>query len=85
LWTAGETFGLALGPGVFAVLLQLTGYVSSSSGTSAAQPDSARLGILIGFTVMPALLVGLATLLLRRYDLTPERLAAVQATAAQVG
>jgi Na+/melibiose symporter-like transporter len=78
LWTAGETFGLALGPGVFAVILQVSGYVSSSSGTSAEQPDSARVGIVLGFTVVPALLVGLATLLLRRYDLTPERLAAVQ-------
>jgi Na+/melibiose symporter-like transporter len=78
LWTAGETFGLALGPGVFALILQVSGYVSSSSGTSVAQPDSARVGIVLGFTVVPALLVGFATLLLRRYDLTPERLAAVQ-------
>ena len=50
LWTAGETFGLALGPGIYALVLQLFGYVSSSSGTAAAQDDTARLGVLLGFT-----------------------------------
>ena len=39
LWTAGETFGLALGPGIFGLVLQLTGYVSSSTGAAAVQSD----------------------------------------------
>ncbi len=78
LWTAGETFGLALGPGIFGLVLQLTGYVSSSTGSAAVQSDTARLGVLIGFTVIPALLVGVAVLLLRGYDLTAERLAAAE-------
>ncbi|CAM3545729.1 MFS transporter [Stackebrandtia soli] len=69
LWTAGETLGLALGPGVFALVLTLSGYVSSATGEAAAQPDAARLGVLIGFSVVPALLVGPVTLLLRRYGL----------------
>ncbi|MDI1464419.1 MFS transporter [Catellatospora sp. KI3] len=81
LWTAGETLGLALGPGLYALVLQLTGYVSSDSGTAVAQSDTARLGVLLGFTVVPALLVGPVVLLLRRYDLTPERLASVQVAA----
>ncbi len=68
LWTAGETFGLALGPGIYALILQLFGYVSSATGEPAAQSDSARLGVLLGFTVVPALLVGAAVVLLRRYD-----------------
>ncbi|MFG3705511.1 MFS transporter [Micromonospora sp. NPDC047670] len=76
LWTAGETLGLALGPGIFGLVLQVGGYVSSDTGTAAAQPGTARLGILLGFTVLPALLVAVATLLLRPYDLTPARLAA---------
>ncbi|SCL20169.1 Na+/melibiose symporter [Micromonospora nigra] len=76
LWTAGETFGLALGPGIYGLVLAVSGYVSSSTGTAATQSDTARLGVLLGFTVLPALLVGLATLLLRPYDLTPSRLAA---------
>jgi glycoside/pentoside/hexuronide:cation symporter, GPH family len=71
LWTAGETFGLALGPGIYALMLQLFGYVSSSTGEAAAQDDTARLGVLLGFTLVPAVLVGAAVLLLKRYDDSP--------------
>src|SRR6185312_8847406 len=67
VWTAGETLGLALGPGLYALILQIFGYVSSSTGEAAAQDDTARLGVLLGFSVLPALLVGAATLLLRSY------------------
>jgi GPH family glycoside/pentoside/hexuronide:cation symporter len=79
LWTAGETFGLALGPGLYLLVLQVFGYVSSSSGTAAVQDGTARLGVLLGFTVLPAVIVGLAVLLMRGYDLTEERLAEVTA------
>ncbi|GAB7040735.1 MULTISPECIES: MFS transporter [Catenuloplanes] len=65
LWTAGETFGLALGPGVFALVLALFGYVSSDTGQAAAQSGTARLGVLLGFTVLPALLVALPLPLIR--------------------
>jgi Na+/melibiose symporter-like transporter len=74
LWTAGETFGLALGPGVFALILAAFGYVSSDSGTAAAQTDTARLGVLLGFTVVPAIVVALALFTLRGYDLDEARL-----------
>ncbi len=67
LWTAGETFGLALGPGLYALILQVFGYVSSSTGEAATQDDTARLGVLLGFTVLPAVLVGAAVVLLRAY------------------
>jgi Na+/melibiose symporter-like transporter len=67
LWTAGETFGLALGPGLYALILQIFGYVSSSTGVAAAQDDTARLGVLLGFTLVPAALVGAAVLLLGAY------------------
>ncbi|KHD73820.1 MFS transporter [Actinoplanes utahensis] len=67
LWTAGETLGLALGPGIYAVLLQIFGYASSSSGESAAQSGTARLGVLLGFTLVPAILVGTAMVALRGY------------------
>ncbi|SBT51743.1 MFS transporter [Micromonospora narathiwatensis] len=69
LWTAGETFGLALGPGLYGLVLQLSGYVSSSTGVAAAQTEGARLGVLLGFTVLPALLVALPVILLRAYHL----------------
>ncbi|GAA0901751.1 MFS transporter [Virgisporangium ochraceum] len=77
VWTAGETLGLALGPGVYAVVLAVFGYVSSTSGT-VAQSSSARLGVLLGFTVLPAVLVAGALVFLRGYDLTPEKLSEVQ-------
>jgi glycoside/pentoside/hexuronide:cation symporter, GPH family len=67
LWTAGETLGLALGPGLYAGILQLFGYVSSSTGVAAVQDDTAKLGVLLGFTVVPAVLVAAAVLLLRPY------------------
>jgi glycoside/pentoside/hexuronide:cation symporter, GPH family len=67
LWTAGETLGLALGPGIYALMLQVFGYVSSSTGTAATQDATARLGVLLGFSLVPALLVGPAVLLLRPY------------------
>ncbi|GAA2573893.1 MFS transporter [Winogradskya consettensis] len=68
LWTAGETLGLAFGPGIYALILQVFGYVSSSTGVPATQDGTAKLGVLLGFTVVPGLLVGAAVLLLRRYD-----------------
>jgi Na+/melibiose symporter-like transporter len=67
IWTAGETLGLALGPGIYALILQIFGYVSSSTGEAAVQDGTARLGVLLGFTVVPALLVGAAVQLLGAY------------------
>ena len=40
VWTAGETLGLAVGPGLFGLLLAAGGYVSSTGGGT-DQPDSA--------------------------------------------
>ncbi|GAA2629803.1 MFS transporter [Dactylosporangium fulvum] len=79
LWTAGETFGLALGPGVFALLLYAFGYVSSSTGEAALQTDTAKLGVLLGFTVVPAVVVVSALIALRGYDLDEGRLSAAVA------
>ena len=80
VWTAGETLGLALGPGVYAVVLALGGYVSSTN-SAAAQPDSAVTAIAVGFSVVPAALVALSLLLLARYGLDES---AVEASAASV-
>lgn len=65
VWTAGETLGLALGPGVFALVLALGGFVS---GDDAVQPESALNAIAIGFAVVPAVLVAAGLLFLRRYS-----------------
>ncbi|TQL68012.1 Na+/melibiose symporter-like transporter [Nocardioides albertanoniae] len=69
VWTAGETLGLALGPGVYAAVLALGGYRSSTGG-AVDQPDSALAAITLGFSVLPACLALLSLLWLRRYSLT---------------
>lgn len=68
VWTAGETLGLALGPGLFAVVLALGGYRSSDSG-DVLQPDSAVTAITLGFSLLPAVLVLLSLWWLRGYTL----------------
>ncbi|MDT9594183.1 MFS transporter [Nocardioides zeae] len=75
VWTAGETLGLALGPGVFAVVLALGGYVSATGG-GAEQPASAVTAIVLGFSLLPAALVLLSLLWLRRYSIDAATLAA---------
>jgi glycoside/pentoside/hexuronide:cation symporter, GPH family len=69
VWTAGETLGLALGPGVFALVLTIGGYRSSTDG-DVAQPDSALTAITLGFSVVPAALILLSLVWLTRYSLT---------------
>jgi glycoside/pentoside/hexuronide:cation symporter, GPH family len=76
VWTAGETLGLALGPFIFGIVLQLFGYVSTKAGTVAAQPTLAETGVLLGFTLVPGFIVGIALVLLRGYDLAEDTLAA---------
>jgi Na+/melibiose symporter-like transporter len=71
VWTAGETLGLALGPGVFALVLALGGYESSTDG-DATQSDSALTAITLGFSLLPAALILLSLLWLRRYSLRAE-------------
>jgi Na+/melibiose symporter-like transporter len=68
VWTAGETLGLALGPGLFAVVLALGSYRSSDGG-DVVQPDSAVTAITLGFSVLPAALVLLSLWWLRGYAL----------------
>ncbi|PSL57470.1 Na+/melibiose symporter-like transporter [Saccharothrix carnea] len=64
VWTAGETLGLALGPGVYGLVLALGGYVASTDG-SAVQSSGAVTAALLGFTVIPAVLALAALPLLR--------------------
>ena len=68
VWTAGETLGLALGPGLFALVLAIGGYRSSTDG-DVAQPDRALTAITLGFSVLPAALILLSLVWLVRYSL----------------
>lgn len=66
VWTAGETLGLALGPFLYAAVLALGGYAPSTGG-GATQTGQAITAVALGFTVMPAVLVVVSLLFLRRY------------------
>ncbi|MFD0633536.1 MFS transporter [Catenulispora yoronensis] len=67
LWTAGETAGLAAGPGLFSIALALAGFVSSTHDHPVAQTAGARAGVLIGFSVVPAVLMLASLPALRAY------------------
>jgi glycoside/pentoside/hexuronide:cation symporter, GPH family len=69
VWTAGETTGFALGSTVLSLTLAVTGYVESRAGAAVVQPDGAVLGIVLAFSVLPAALVALSLITLRRYPL----------------
>ncbi len=75
VWTAGETLGLALGPGVFALVLAL-GHYRSSTGGGLAQPHSAVTAVVLGFSLLPAVLAALSLLWLRSYALTADEVRA---------
>lgn len=65
VWTAGETFGFALGPGIYGLILAIGGYVSSTDA-AVVQPESAVTAALVGFTIVPMVLVVAALPLLTR-------------------
>lgn len=67
LWTAGETLGLALGPGLYGLVLAVGGYAASTGGTE--QSPSALVAIAVGVSFVPAVLIALSLLPLRGYAL----------------
>ncbi|WP_243076158.1 MFS transporter [Microbacterium sp. SS28] len=69
VWTAGETVGFALGATALALILAVTGYVSSTAGQAVEQPEAAIAGIVVSFSVAPAALIVLSLLTLARYRL----------------
>lgn len=70
MWTAGETTGLAFGTTILAVILALSGYLESTASTAIeAQPASAVFGIVMSFSLVPAILMALSFIPLLRYPL----------------
>ncbi|MEO7069541.1 MAG: MFS transporter, partial [Nostocoides sp.] len=59
VWTAGETLGLAFGPGLYAAVLAFGGYVASTDGT-APQTAGAVHAVAIGFGIVPAAFIALS-------------------------
>jgi Na+/melibiose symporter-like transporter len=72
VWTAAETLGLAVGPGILGGLLAVAGYVSST-GEDVAQSSSAVLAVRLGFSLVPAVFVLASIPVLARYRLVPAR------------
>jgi Na+/melibiose symporter-like transporter len=69
VWTAGETVGFALGATTLTLILALTGYISSTGTEAVTQPDAAITGIVVSFSLVPAVLIALSLLTLARYPL----------------
>ena len=69
VWTAGETAGMALGTTLLTVVLAVTGYRASLGDATAVQPPGALTGIVLAFSVVPAGLLVLSLVALRRYPL----------------
>ena len=70
VWTAGETIGFAVGPALVLLMLAVSGFISSSDGI-VPQPQSAQTGVLLTFSVLPAVLVAASLPLIRRFRLEP--------------
>jgi GPH family glycoside/pentoside/hexuronide:cation symporter len=69
VWTATEATGTAIGPYVYSAVLAVGGFVSTTEGRTVAQTDSALTALVVGFTVVPAVLMAVAVAFQRRYSL----------------
>ena len=85
LWTAVETVAFALGALLLGWMLGLAGFVSSGSDEAVAQPDGAIDTMVVGASVVPAVLRAISIGLALRYDITAGRLAELRAAAAARG
>lgn len=56
LWSSAETTAMALGPGVFSVVLTAVAFRASDAETAVTQPAGALTGMSAGFTLLPAVL-----------------------------
>lgn len=72
IWTAGETVGFALGATAVSLTLAATGYVSTVAGATVEQPAAAITGIVLSFSILPAVLMAASLLTLRHYRLRRE-------------
>jgi GPH family glycoside/pentoside/hexuronide:cation symporter len=69
VWTAGETAGLAFGGTILSIVLAVTGFIATEGDEVVTQPESAIVGIILAFSVIPAALMLLSLISLARYPL----------------
>jgi Na+/melibiose symporter-like transporter len=68
IWAAGETAAFALGPAIVLLVLEMSGYTSTTSGF-VDQTSSTILGVQAAFSVFPALLIAGSLPLIVKYPL----------------
>ena len=71
VWTAGEVLGAAAGPALYAAVLALSAFASAPADERVDQPASALTGVLLGMTVLPAVLLLASLPLLARFARAP--------------
>ncbi len=69
VWTAGETTGMAFGAVLLTLVLALTGYQEAVAGQTVEQSANAVAGIVLSFSIVPAIMIGLSMWSLARYPL----------------
>jgi Na+/melibiose symporter-like transporter len=74
VWTAGETAGMALGTTVLTIVLAISGYVESVGQQEIPQSPAAIAGIVVSFSLVPAVIMALSLLTLARYRLRKQDL-----------
>jgi Na+/melibiose symporter-like transporter len=67
VWQGGETIAFAIGPALYSLVLFLTHYRSHSADEAIAQPGSALTGLVVAYSVLPAVLTLASLPLLSRY------------------
>jgi Na+/melibiose symporter-like transporter len=82
VWTAGETTGMALGAVVLTLILALTGYQEAVAGVTVEQSANAITGIVLSFSIVPAIMIGLSLWSLGRYPLRRSDIDAATAASA---
>ncbi|MER6974441.1 MFS transporter [Nocardioides sp. NPDC000445] len=66
VWTATEAVGTAVGPYVYSAALAIGGFAAAVDGERVPQTAGAVDAVLVGFTVVPAILMAIAWLIQRR-------------------
>ncbi len=69
IWAAAEGLGLTLGATLVTVILAVTGYTESVAGEQTVQTPLALFGIVVGSSLIPAVITLLALIPLARYPL----------------
>ncbi len=69
VWTATETTGFALGSTVLTIVLATTGYAESTGAQVVTQSPSAVAGIVLAFSIVPALVIAGSLVAFRAYRL----------------